>query len=77
MVIIDNSIISFANQLNNGILVSSFIDEKDDIILKGLIGYLKTVILKAEDVRLSNKISFGFEEKKKELNYIIKEELGI
>ena len=40
MIIIDNSLFSFANQLDNGILVTSFFNDLNDNFLLNLINYL-------------------------------------
>jgi Dullard-like phosphatase family protein len=66
-VIVDNSLLSFANQLDNGILVSSFYEKEEEDILKGLMGYLSSVIIPADDVREKNKECLMFSYIKKEL----------
>jgi Dullard-like phosphatase family protein len=80
LIVIDNSIISFANQLDNGILVSSFYDKKEekeeeDCILNGLMGYLNSVLLSCEDIREKNKECLRFSEYKEQLYKIVKKEI--
>ena len=67
MIIIDNSLFSFANQLDNGILVTSFFNDLNDSFLLNLINYLQYYILNAYDVRIINKENFKFQEIKKEI----------
>ena len=67
MIIIDNSLFSFANQLDNGILVTSFFNDLNDNFLLNLINYLQYYILNAYDVRIINKENFKFQEIKKEI----------
>lgn len=62
VVIVDNSLISFANQISNGILVPSFYHDKNDNILEHLTEYLSSTILQSDDVRKVNKDVFGLEE---------------
>jgi TFIIF-interacting CTD phosphatase-like protein len=67
IIILDNSLFSFANQLNNGILITSFFDDKDDTFLNNVKEYLE-YIQNEEDVRKINKESFRFEEIKEDIN---------
>ena len=67
IIIIDNSLYSFANQLNNGILITSFFDDKDDTFLNNVKEYLE-YIQNEEDVRKINKESFRFEEIKEDIS---------
>ena len=60
IIIVDNSLFSFANQINNGVLVSSFYNDKDDSMLLNLISYLG-MLIGCEDVREENKKYFMFE----------------
>lgn len=60
IVIVDNSIYSFANQLSNGILINSFFNDKEDIELLNVMNYLLTFILNAKDVREVNETVFNF-----------------
>ena len=61
IILIDNNIYSFANQLNNGILINSFYGDKNDVELFNVLGYLFKYILLADDVRKVNEKFFGFE----------------
>ena len=67
VILIDNSIFSFANQLNNGILITSFYNDNCDSFLLSLIDYLEYFIEKCDDVRLINKKQFKFEIYKNDL----------
>ena len=67
IIIVDNSLFSFANQLNNGILITSFFDDKDDTFLSNIKDYLE-YIKNEKDVREINKESFRFEEIKDNIN---------
>ena len=67
IIILDNSLFSFANQLNNGILITSFFDDKDDTFLSNIKDYLE-YIKNEKDVREINKESFRFEEIKDNIN---------
>lgn len=62
ILIIDNSMYSFAAQLTNGILINSFYNDKNDIELFNVLGYLLTFILKANDVRIINEQFFNFQQ---------------
>jgi len=66
-VLVENNILSFANQLTNGILVPSFFYNPNDNYLTCLIGYLTNEILNCEDVREVNNSSFSFENMKLEV----------
>ena len=57
LILIDNSIFAFANQLSNGILISSFYNDKNDCMLQNLIGYLD-MLINVKDVRQVNKENF-------------------
>lgn len=61
IVILDNSIFSFANQLGNGILINSFYNQKDDNELSYILDYLENYIISCEDVRIVNESIFNFE----------------
>lgn len=67
ILLIDNSIFSFANQLDNGVLVTSFFNDPEDTFLANLIDYLNYIIISSNDVRDVNRNSFCFEEYKLEL----------
>ena len=51
---------SFAPQLNNGILINSFINDKNDNELLNVLSYLVNYILPCDDVRKVNEQFFGF-----------------
>lgn len=61
MILIDNSLYSFANQLSNGILITSFYNNKNDMELANLQKYLKNIIDMDKDVRKVNEKVFNFE----------------
>jgi Dullard-like phosphatase family protein len=58
VVIIDNSIISFCKQLDNGIPILPYYNNKYDTELKDLVGYLE-YLYHTEDFRLENKNIFA------------------
>ena len=66
IIIVDNSLFSFANQLNNGILVTSFFDDENDSFLISLKEYL-TMIKDVKDFREINKENFQFESYKENI----------
>ena len=61
ILLIDNSMYSFAAQLTNGILINSFYNDKSDIELYNVLGYLLNFLYKANDVRLINEQFFNFQ----------------
>jgi len=62
MIIIDNSLYSFTNQLSNGILISSFYNDANDKELDNVRSYLeKTRIFEVDDVRNVNSKVFNFQ----------------
>ena len=68
IIILDNSLFSFANQLNNGILITSFFDDKNnDTFLSNVKDYLE-YIKNEEDIREINKESFRFEQIKEDIS---------
>ena len=67
IIILDNSLFSFANQLNNGKLITSFFDDKEDSFLYNLIEYLE-YIKNEKDIREINKESFRFEQIKEDIS---------
>lgn len=69
IIIVDNSMFSFGNNLSNGILISSFFNDKEDTMLLNLCSYL-SFLINADDIRTVNKENFQFEFY---LNTIIKE----
>ena len=60
IILVDNNMYSFAAQLNNGILINSFFNDKNDRELSNVLSYLFNYILPAEDVRKVNEEFFGF-----------------
>ena len=66
IIILDNSLFSFANQLNNGILITSFFYDLNDSFLENVKCYLE-YIKNEKDIRLMNKESFRFEEIKEDI----------
>ena len=62
ILLIDNSMYSFAAQLTNGILINSFYNDKNDIELFNVLGYLLNFIIKANDVRIINEQFFNFQQ---------------
>ena len=61
IVIIDNSMYSFANQLSNGILITSFFNDRSDMELINLRNYLVNCLAISKDVRVENEKFFKFE----------------
>ena len=66
IIILDNSLFSFANQLNNGILITSFFNDMKDTFLENVKCYLEYIKLE-KDIRIINKESFRFEEIKEDI----------
>jgi CTD small phosphatase-like protein 2 len=66
LIILDNSLYSFSNQLSNGILINSFYSDKDDRELFNVFNYLEQYLQNADDVRVINEQIFNF-------NLILKE----
>ena len=60
IVLLDNSMYSFAAQINNGILINSFINDKEDNELFNALNYLVNFILPAKDVREVNEQFYNF-----------------
>ena len=67
IIILDNSLFSFANQLNNGILITSFFSDLNDTFLENVKCYLEYIKIQ-KDIRLMNKESFRFEEIKEDIS---------
>ena len=61
IVLLDNNIYSFANQLSNGILINSFFGDKNDDELSNVTKYLIEYIFPSGDIRKVNEQFFGFE----------------
>lgn len=62
IVILDNSLYSFSNQLSNGILIDSFYNEENDNELNNILQYLIDYIGKCNDVAFVNDQVFKFQE---------------
>ena len=60
IVIVDNSIYSFLNQLSNGILINSFYNDKTDRELYSVFNYLQQYLSKCSDIRIVNEKIFNF-----------------
>lgn len=60
VIIVDNNIFSFAHYLQNGILISSFYNETEDIDLLSLIQFFKQSIITSIDVRQDIESTFEF-----------------
>lgn len=60
MVILDNSMYSFTNQLSNGVLINSFYHDKSDKELANVQAYLVNYLHKVPDVRTVNDKIFNF-----------------
>jgi len=60
LVIVDNSVYSFAFQIDNGIPIIPFYDDKDDEEMLHLIYYLNC-LAQVEDVRAQNREAFELE----------------
>ena len=62
VILLDNSMYSFAAQLKNGVLINSFYYDKNDTELYNVLGYLINFILPAEDIREVNEQLFNFQQ---------------
>ena len=62
VILLDNSMYSFAAQLKNGILINSFYYDKNDNELYNVLRYLLDYILPAEDIREVNEQFFNFQQ---------------
>ena len=60
IILLDNSMYSFATQINNGILINSFFNDKNDTELNNALEYLISYIVPAEYVREVNEEFFNF-----------------
>ena len=68
MIIIDNSFYSFLNQINNGILITSFYNDKNDNELLNLKKYLQYICdSNVNDLRIVNEKVFNFQGIKNEM----------
>lgn len=61
MIILDNCIYSFARNLKNGILISSFYSDKEDCELLNVMEYLDSKLFEVKDIREVNEAFYGFE----------------
>lgn len=57
IVIVDNAVYSFGYQIDNGIPIISWLDDKQDRELLNLVDYMK-VLARAEDIRVMNRETF-------------------
>lgn len=60
-IIVDNNLFSFCHYLNNGVLVTSYYNENDDLDLLSLIEFFKSSIVNSKDVREEIANTFEFE----------------
>jgi Dullard-like phosphatase family protein len=60
LIMVDNSIYCFANQLSNGVLINSFYNDKNDNQLSNLQCYLLNYLYDASDIRVTNEQIFNF-----------------
>ncbi len=60
LIIVDNSIYSFTNQISNGVLINSFYNDKNDKELGNVAKYLEGHLLNSSDVRNVNDQVFNF-----------------
>ena len=61
VILVDNSMYSFAAQLENGILINSFYCDRNDTELYNVLGYLINFIFPADDIRKVNEQFFNFQ----------------
>ena len=68
LIIVDNSYYSFSNQVNNGILITSFYENENDNELLNLKKYLQNIYeFDIDDVRIINEQVFNLEGIKNEI----------
>jgi Dullard-like phosphatase family protein len=60
LVMVDNSMYSFTNQISNGILINSFYNDREDRELYNLLNYLMNYLPESPDVRNVNEQVFNF-----------------
>lgn len=70
VVIIDNCLLSFAYHVQNGILVSSFYSETDDMDLASLVKFFEDKLIAAEDVREVLEQTFEFDSLRERLKMV-------
>ena len=61
IILVDNNMYSFTPQLNNGILINSFFNDKNDNELSNVLSYLINYIIPSDDIRKINEEFFGFQ----------------
>ena len=61
LIILDNSLYSFANHLSHGILINSFYEDYEDRELVHIGNYLTGFVASSDDVRKVNEQIFKFE----------------
>jgi CTD small phosphatase-like protein 2 len=59
IIIVDNSLYSFTNQISNGVLINSFYNDQEDRELLNLMSYLN-ILQDSQDVRVLNESVFNF-----------------
>ncbi len=59
LIIVDNSLYSFTNQISNGVLINSFYNDREDRELINLMSYLN-ILHDSQDVRVTNESVFNF-----------------
>jgi len=72
IIIVDNNLLSFGNYLSNGILITSFYNEVDDLDLTCILEFFKVLTTK-NDVREELENTFGFTSKLKEFESLRRE----
>jgi Dullard-like phosphatase family protein len=60
IILVDNSMYSFANQITNGVLINSFYNDKEDRELYNVLNYLENYLRDVADIRLVNEKVFNF-----------------
>jgi CTD small phosphatase-like protein 2 len=60
IVLVDNSLYSFTNQIENGVLINSFYNDKEDRELYNVLTYLENYLRGVKDVRQVNEKIFNF-----------------
>jgi len=61
MILVDNCLFSFARNLKNGVLVTSFYNDSNDEELLNLLTYLENHLLEVSDIREVNEGFYGFD----------------
>jgi CTD small phosphatase-like protein 2 len=60
IILVDNSMYSFANQISNGVLINSFYNDQEDKELHNVLNYLDNYLRDVSDIRLINEKVFNF-----------------